>query len=212
MRRLLGGGTEFARPNVSHCISENEVHYNPYIPPFFCKLTLNNGPIVELEGSGELTSAMTSSYKSSIVNAEIGELCTSIGRSAFNACSGLTEVVIPDGITSIEHTVFASCTGLTSVTIPNGVTSIGSQAFWNCSSLTSITMPSSVTSIGNLSFGDCTGLTSITIESTTPPELGGFEFENTNCPIYVPAESVDTYKAATYWDSYASRIQPIAGS
>ena len=33
MRRLLGGGgdTQFVRPNVSHCIEENEVHYNPII-------------------------------------------------------------------------------------------------------------------------------------------------------------------------------------
>jgi len=53
-------------------------------------------------------------------------------------------------------------------------------------------------------------LTSVIIESTTPPESGGYEFDNTNnCPIYVPSESVETYKAASGWSSYASRIQAI---
>jgi hypothetical protein len=54
-------------------------------------------------------------------------------------------------------------------------------------------------------------LTSITCNATTPPTLeDAFAFENTdNCPIYVPAESVDTYKAASGWSTYADRIQPI---
>jgi len=34
--------------------------------------------------------------------------------------------------------------------------------------------------------------------------------ENTNnCPIYVPSASVNAYKTATNWSTYASRIQAI---
>jgi len=41
--------------------------------------------------------------------------------------------------------------------------------------------------------------------------LGTSAFDSTNnCQIYVPAASVDAYKAATNWSSYASRIQAIA--
>jgi hypothetical protein len=41
--------------------------------------------------------------------------------------------------------------------------------------------------------------------------LGGDAFQDTNnCPIYVPAESVDAYKAAArHWNDYADRIQAI---
>jgi hypothetical protein len=40
--------------------------------------------------------------------------------------------------------------------------------------------------------------------------LGASAFNDTNnCPIYVPSESVETYKAASNWSSYASRIQSI---
>lgn len=79
-----------------------------------------------------------------------------------------------------------------------------------CTNLTSVTIPSSVTSIGHNAFRSCSALTSVTVEATTPPRLGLNVFESTNnAPIYVPAESVDAYKAATYWSTYADRIQAI---
>jgi hypothetical protein len=53
-------------------------------------------------------------------------------------------------------------------------------------------------------------MTSITVNATTPPVLGANVFDGTNdCPIYVPASSVNAYKAASSWRYYASRIQAI---
>ena len=86
---------------------------------------------------------------------------TSIGGSAFEYCSGLTSVTIPNSVTSIGRSAFYGCSGLTSVTIPNSVTSIGSYAFEECSGLTSVTIPNSVTSIGMYAFEGCSGLTSV---------------------------------------------------
>ena len=62
---------------------------------------------------------------------------TSIGSWAFEYCTSLTSVVIPDSITSIGSCAFEYCTSLTSVVIPDSVISIGYNAFENCSSLTS---------------------------------------------------------------------------
>lgn len=228
-------GNDKILPNVSYCEDNNEVHYNPYIPPFFCKLTLNNGNVIELEGSGELTSAMVSdTYKSTLVSVESGELCTSIGDYAFFDCSGLTSVTIGSGATSIGDSVFYGCSNLTSLIIPNTVTSIGAHNFQDCNSLSSINIPDSVTSIdeyafaycdgltsvtigngitsiGSYAFQNCSGLTSVTLEATTPPTLGSNPFfaNASGRKIYVPAESVDAYKAASRWSSYASAIQPI---
>ena len=123
----------------------------------------------------------------------------------------ITTFNIPSGTTKIGASAFERCSGLTSVTIPNSVTEIDRYAFNQCSRLTSVTIGNSVTSIGNYAFSYCQALTSVTIQATTPPTLGGSDaFTNTNnCPIYVPSESVDAYKTATNWSSYASRIQAI---
>ncbi len=77
---------------------------------------------------------------------------TMIGGDAFEDCSGLTSVSIPNSVTTIWPYAFSGCSGLTSVSIPNSVTIIGSRAFSGCSGLTSVSIPNSVTSIGDGAF------------------------------------------------------------
>ena len=100
---------------------------------------------------------------------------TSIGSDAFNGCSRLTSITIPNSVTSIGKYAFCWCDGLTSITIPNSVTSIGEYAFQDCDGLTSVTIPNSVTSIGDWAFNDCDGLTSVTIGSSVT-SIGNYAF------------------------------------
>ena len=99
-----------------------------------------------------------------------------IAESAFNSCSNLSSITIPNSVTNIGEWAFGSCSGLTSVTIPNSVTSIGSYAFSYCSGLTSITIPKSVSSIGICTFRDCTSLTSVTIPNSVT-NIGRYAFQ-----------------------------------
>ena len=140
---------------------------------------------------------------------------TSIGDSAFSNCSSLTSVNLPR-VTSIGFSAFSSCSSLTSVNLPS-IVSIGDQylggTFSSCSNLTTVDLGPNVTKIGQTAFSIyASALTSFTCRATTPPALGSNVFgwsEPENLVIYVPAESVEAYKAASGWSEFANKIQAI---
>ena len=168
----------------------------------FTSLELKNGVSVgnyAFDSCGTLTSATIDT--------------NSIGSGVFKKCTALNSINIGSSTTTISDFMFSECYSIRSVTIPIGVTSIGNWAFNSCSGLTSVTIPDSVTTIGHNSFYYCSSLTSVTVNALTPPKLSSYVFSNTNdCPIYVPAASVDVYKSASGWSDYASRIHPIPNS
>ena len=88
---------------------------------------------------------------------------TSIGDYAFQDCSNLYSVTIPDSVTSIGIGAFYNCHQLSCVNIPNLTKSIGAIAFASCICLTSITISDSVENIGRAAFYTCYGLSSIDV-------------------------------------------------
>ena len=114
---------------------------------------------------------------SSLTSITIPNSVVSIGFKAFWGCSGLTSITIPNSVTTIGQSAFQWCYGLTSITISNSMTNIGSFAFSECSSLTSITFPNSVTSIGEDAFYGCRSLTSVTIPNSVTT-IGPSAFQN----------------------------------
>ena len=165
----------------------------------------------------------------------IGELN---GAGTFVDAVNMTGVTLPNTLTTIYNRTFWGCTGLTSITLPNSLTYLGNDALRECTSLTNLNIPDSVQTIGGLCFFGCSGLTtvtigtgfttvedpgqsfygcvnlqSVTVKATTPPNLGSYDFfynTNNSFIIYVPAASVNAYKSASGWSSYASRIQAIS--
>ena len=100
-----------------------------------------------------------------------------IGSGAFATCLGLTSLEIPNSVITIESSAFQSCTGLTEVEIPNSVTTIGGGAFSSCSGLTSVTIGNSVTTIGNDAFAYCYSLANVAIGSSVT-HIGTFAFSH----------------------------------
>ena len=138
-------------------------------------------------------------YCSSLESVTIPDSVTSIGGGAFES-SSLTSVVIPDSVTSIGNRAFALCDSLTSVTIPDSVTTIGEETFFNCSILESVTIPDSVTSIGESAFGYCDSLTSVTIpDSVTSIDRGAFSHCSSLKSVVIP-DGVTTIGEETFFN------------
>lgn len=133
----------------------------------FCRLTLNDDSVVELQGSGNLTAAMTDPYRSSVVNVEIGTQCTSIGDSAFIDSSNLTNVIVSNSVTSVQRYAFKGCSSLTSINLSSNCTTIGVVAFSGCSSLVDVGDLSGITTLEHDAFSGCSSLTSVNLSNIT---------------------------------------------
>ncbi len=131
-----------------------------------------------------------------------------IGKYAFNDASKLQTISFPKA-----ETLSAYC--FSGATITNvefeSVKTIKSDPFYNCP-LVSVVFGEKLADVseGNI-FSMIDTLTSITIKATTPPAASswGFMFGCKNAKIYVPAESVETYKTAQYWSNLADKIEAI---
>lgn len=202
--------------------AQNWSKYANRIVPIGWEYNYSSG--TELRYSGETgTTNFTHLYKSIITYqdasakgsnslnlAYIGDEVTEIGERAFESCRKLSFVNISDNsrLEKIGEKAFYNCEIIKSINIPNGVTSIGNQAFIDCDNLKEIKIGTEITSIGDLAFYSCEKLEKVYVKADTPPTLGNYVFDNTNnCPIYVPENSVDVYKTAPNWSTYADRIQ-----
>ena len=83
--------------------------------------------------------------------------------------TGLTDVVIEDGLTELGYGVFAYSNSLSSIRLPNTLTNIGSDVFEECGSLASVAIPKSVVNISRVAFR-YSRLTELTMVGRTKAE------------------------------------------
>ena len=159
---------------------------------------------------------------------------TTFATSLFNGCIALATITA-QGLTVIRSYAFSGCSNLTTVDL-NNVTSVGSYAFQDCAKLGVVALPA-CTSIENY-LGKGSGPTGFDFTKKVTIIANAFDssanmqhlvlrsdqlctLSNVNAftgtpiaagvgYIYVPANLVDTYKAASNWSTYATQIQPIS--
>ncbi|MBQ7499740.1 MAG: leucine-rich repeat protein [Clostridia bacterium] len=95
-----------------------------------------------------------------------GHPVTAIGSGAFNGCSFVTKITLPDSVTEIGPYAFMECVRLKSINMPASLKKIGNSAFMSCYLLTDIQLPYGIEDIDICAFENCTALENIVIPDT----------------------------------------------
>lgn len=99
-----------------------------------------------------------SSLKDEVENVVVNEGVTNIGKHAFMSFIKLKNAKIGSTVEIIDVAAFEGCTSLVEITLPDGLKEFGEEAFFECSSLTSFTVPDKVTKLPKNMFHSCTSL------------------------------------------------------
>ena len=176
--------SSLARVDIKDRQSELSLGYNNYGDPLFSDCPLDSVYI-----GGNISYATDSDS----------------GYSPFYRNTSLRAVKITDQETEISENEFYGCTSLATVELGDGIESIGDYAFSGCSALNSFSFGHSVTAIGEEAFSDCTAMTRLQSRAGVPPVCGNQALDDINkwtCELFVPAKSLDAYKAAEQWKEF----------
>ena len=135
---------------------------------------------------------------------------TYIDDQAFLRCANITGVTLSENLTTISYGAF-SRTGLTNLVIPEGVTTIEAWTFDNIPALVTLSLPSTLESVENNVFTDCAALESITAMGRVPAILssGVFYGISSNATLYVPRGTKAAYEAADGWNTIPNIVELV---
>jgi len=174
----------------------------------------NHSSLVYVSNSALLSQTGTFRLCSNLIHLNVPNI------SGFNlliyylqACYMLRHVVFPNNISvRFASNTLDSCSTLQDFIIPSTMTIMADQSFQSCISLMKMDIPGGITILGDKEFSNCAHVIQYTFNPLTPPSISSNTFQSINpiCKIYVPDASVNAYKAATNWSTYANYIYPLS--
>ena len=126
----------------------------------------NNKTLKKVYISGSVTKIGYAAFQNSAVEEVIfadSETTCLIDSDAFNGCTALTTLRLPEGLVGIGYRAFQGCTGLTSVDLPDTVYDVADNTFAGCTALETITLPDKLTALAAGMFAGCTSLKELTL-------------------------------------------------
>ena len=177
---IIGNGTTYpTQSTFSECTSLSEITWDKLSSAgqsSFYKCTSLTGTLP----ISHMTSIGSSAFVecTGITAVELPNI-TTIGVSIFEGCTGLSGgLTIPSTVKTIDSGAFNGCTHIESLVLPDGITTINGGikgAFSGCTSLSGkLVIPSTVTTIGAGAFSNCSSLDSLIIMSDVVPDSNAF--------------------------------------
>ena len=130
-----------------------------------------------------------------------------IPEDGFIHASYLIDIRFPTDTIDINYRAFCLCQNLTRIELPH-TRNIGEAAFLNSNFIKYVRLGQWVKSIGDSAFSGCDQIEKFYIDADTPPTLGknAFYYTSDQLKIIVPKSSIDAYKSAAGWSTYADKI------
>ncbi|WP_295153521.1 leucine-rich repeat protein [uncultured Ruminococcus sp.] len=135
--------------------------------------------------------------------------CGAINSNAFQKCTSLVSIEMPQNCIAIGATAFANCTKLEKVVVSDSLTLVGKGAFASCWVLTlyphsdtarvknKVVLPDTWEYIAESTFANCSGLTTVDISPATSIDKSAFEGCFSLKAVDIP-EAVTSIKDKTF--------------
>lgn len=141
---------------------------------------------------------------------------TQIGPKAFQNCSELTSVRLPETLSVIEEAAFEGCSSLREINTPQPLSFIGDYAFSGCVALKKFDLEASISSLGKGCFRGCVSLEEVKFPSSfsvIPSEafMGCTSLRELNLPATIMQIGADAFRNCVgirdvYMDRSVQRI------
>ena len=133
-----------------------------------------------------------------------------LDKEVFKGCKELKTVTFAENYNKPlpELRAFDGCTKLSTIILPEGFSTIYKEAFKGCTQLTSITLPSTFMGVETKAFTGCTSLNQISIESESVPFGDNDSFEQTvydNAYLFVKKPSEYTSEPWSNFQNISTR-------
>lgn len=112
-------------------------------------------------------------------------------------------------VVSVGHYAFRQCTGLTSVILSEGLATVDTGAFYGCTGVSTLALPSTVAWIGNGAFTQLSSLAEVWSLAAVPPTTTGNVFNGVSlasCTLHVPCGATAAYAAASPWSFFGTTV------
>ncbi|MBQ7472057.1 MAG: leucine-rich repeat protein [Prevotella sp.] len=149
---------------------------------------------------------------SKLVTIQLPNSITSVGARAFMGCNALKDFRFPENAITIGESAFQGCSLMSSIALNKALTQIEAHTFDGCAALTKVELPAAVNAIGEQAFANCTGLAQVIVNNANPEEIvlgtgvfTGINLSDASLTVHQGGQSL--YAVADQWKEFGQIIE-----